>query len=423
MPTDWKTAIANEWNARAASRPPQTGFPLVAQGFDSEEIVSIVDSLLSGRLTMDSQVAEFEQVFARWVGAPYACFVNSGSSANLLAVAVASNPARAKHFLPGDEVLVPAVCWSTSVWPILQMGLKPVFVDVDPHTLNVTVADLERRITPRTRGMVAVHILGNCADLDRIQELAIKHDWIWIEDTCESLGSRYRDKALGTFSSFGTYSFYYSHHITTGEGGVVVCQTLEDYDLLRCLRAHGWSRLLSDRVQIEERHSDIDPRFLFVNVGYNLRPMEVQAAMGLCQMRRVDQMNQNRIVNRNNLVSALQAHPKWDGQFEFTQATAQAVPSWFGFPALLREDLVSHLRPFLSFLSARGIENRPIVSGNFTRQPALALHSVDCNPLDYPGAERVHHTGFFIGVHTDLLEPLRLAEIADALLSYDFSSV
>lgn len=420
MAGDWQTAIANEWKAREAARPPQKGFPLVAQGFDSEEIVSIVDSLLSGRLTMDSQVTEFEEAFARWVGAPYACFVNSGSSANLLAVAVASNPARSKHLRPGDEVLVPAVCWSTSVWPILQMGLKPVFVDVDPHTLNVTVADLERRITPRTRGMVAVHILGNCADLDQIQELAKKHDWIWMEDTCESLGSRYRDKILGTFSAFGTYSFYYSHHITTGEGGMVVCQTLEDYDLLRCLRAHGWSRLLSDRAEVEQRHSDIDPRFLFVNVGYNLRPMEVQAAMGLCQMRRVDQMNQNRIANRDNLIAALKAHPRWDGQFEFTQPTEKATPSWFGFPALLRQDLVSHLRPFLQFLSSRGIENRPIVSGNFTRQPALALHSAECNPLDYPGAERVHHTGFFIGVHTDLIEQARLLEIADALLSYEF---
>jgi CDP-4-dehydro-6-deoxyglucose reductase, E1 len=228
---------------------------------------------------------------------------------------------------------------------------------------------------------------------------------------------------LGTFSAFGTYSFYYSHHITTGEGGMVVCQTLEDYDLLRCLRAHGWSRILSNRTEVEERHSDIDPRFLFVNVGYNLRPMEVQAAMGLCQMKRVDRMNQNRIANRSNLIDSLVSHPRWNDQFEFTRAIANSAPSWFGFPALLREDLVCHLRPFLNYLSARGIENRPIVSGNFTRQPGLELYGVKCNPLDYPGAERVHQTGFFIGVHTDLLEATRLAEIADALLGYDFSAL
>jgi len=172
------------------------------------------------------------------------------------------------------------------VWPIVQLGMEPVLVDIDPHTLNVDLEKLKSKITSKTKAMVVVHILGNSAPMTSLLKLCADNDLIVIEDTCESLGSKTNGKFLGTLGDFGTFSFYYSHHITTGEGGMVLCHSQEDYDLLKCLRAHGWSREMSNRKELEELHSDVDPRFLFVNVGYNFRPMEIQAAFGLHQLER-----------------------------------------------------------------------------------------------------------------------------------------
>lgn len=359
----------------------------------------------------------FEQRFAEQVGARHAVMVNSGSSANLLALAAASNPARTRRLRAGDQVLIPAVCWSTSLWPVVQMGLEPVFVDVSAETLNVDVDDLRRKIGPRTRGLLAVHILGNSAPMAEILELVAAHDLVLIEDTCESLGSRFGERHLGTLGDFGTYSFYYSHHITTGEGGVVVCDSLEDLDLLRCLRAHGWSRELSNREAVEDAHPDIDPRFLFVNAGYNLRPLEVQAAFGHCQLERLASMNHMRNVNRDRIIAALKAHPRWCGQLEFPLASPDARPVWFGFVALLAPRFAAQRRRYLEHLSRSGVENRPVVSGNFTRQPALKLLGIDCDPAAFPGAEEINQRGFFIGLHTEPLKDETTERLVEILLA------
>ncbi len=428
MADDWKQAIEREWQRRAEAQRQASAagpglvfeFPLIAQSFDHTEIVAMVDTMLSGRLTMASVVREFEARFAEAVGAPHAVMVNSGSSANLLAVAAAANPARARHLRPGDEVLVPAVCWPTSVWPILQHGLTPVFVDTDPRTLNADLADLRARITPRTRGLVAVHVLGNSAAMAGLVGLAAEHGLILIEDTCESLGSRADGRCLGTFGDFGTYSFYYSHHVTTGEGGMVVCRTRADLDLLKCLRAHGWTRELSDRAAVEARHPDIDARFLFVNLGFNLRPTEVQAAMGLRQLERLDRMNATRVDNWARLRRALEIHPRWRAQLAFPEAAPGTEPAWFGFPCLLDPGAGADHRAYLAYLTARGVENRPIISGNFARQPAVRLLGLDADPAAYPGAEHVHRHGFFIGLHTEPLGDAVVARLADILLGFPF---
>lgn len=300
------------------------------------------------------------------------------------------------------------------------MGLEPVFVDVDPDTLNVNLEDLESKITPQTKGIMAVHILGNAAPMKPFLDICTKNKLIVIEDTCESLGSKANGKFLGTIGDFGSYSFYYSHHITTGEGGMVTCQTKEDYDLLKCLRAHGWSRELSNRKELEERYSDVDPRFLFVNVGYNFRPMEVQAAFGLLQIERLESMNKNRNINRENLIKALKNHSKWDNQFIFSKSPEKIDAAWFGFPCLLNSKISKHQREFLEYLSKNGVENRPIVSGNFARQPALKLFGVQCNPKDFPGAELINNSGFFIGLHTEVLEDRMINKLADIFLGYNF---
>lgn len=419
----WKSAVEQEWNRRAQNfRGESAAFPLISQSFDSREIVAVVDTLLSGQLTMANRVREFEKIFASYVGAKYAVMVNSGSSANLLALAVATNPARSHYLKPGDEVLVPAVCWSTSIWPIVQMGLKPVFVDTDPETLNISLSDLKTKISPRTRAVVAVHILGNSCPMPEFLDNLKQHRLMLIEDTCESLGSKSQGRYLGTFGEFGAYSFYYSHHITTGEGGMIVCDSLEDYDLLKCLRAHGWSRELSNRRDVEERNPEIDPRFLFVNMGFNLRPMEVQAAFGICQIERLAAMNRVRILNHQRLTDALENHGKWKRQFSFPKAAQGTEAVWFGFPVFLNGARSQERGRYLSYLTSRGIESRPIVSGNFIRQPALKRMGIECDPTLFPGAEKINHTGFFIGLHTEELPTSTLEMLADRLLDYEFQS-
>jgi CDP-6-deoxy-D-xylo-4-hexulose-3-dehydrase len=214
----------------------------------------------------------------------------------------------------GDEVFVPAVCWSTSVAPLLQLGLAPVFVDVDPATFNISLPALEAACAahPRARGLMAVHVLGNSSPMGPLLALARERSLVLLEDTCESLGSRAvlpgggRPGAmLGTFGAFGAFSFYFSHHITCGEGGMVVCQNEDDYNRLRRLRAHGWTRHLTNRAEVEARHADIDPRFCFVSVGYNVRPMEVQGAMLRVQLRKLEPFNACRRDNYARIEAAL----------------------------------------------------------------------------------------------------------------------
>merc|ERR1719401_2913492 len=220
--------------------------------------------LLSGRLTLGANVEQAEKEFAAKVGSPYAVMVNSGSSANLLAVSAIVNKFRAVHCDAGDEVLVPAVSWSTSVFPLIQCGLKPVFVDTDAKTFNVTLETLEKAMTPRVKALMAVHVLGNSICMRDLATFVKKHNLMLVEDTCESLGSFWQDesgkkKMLGTLGDFGSYSFYFSHHITSGEGGAVVCKTEEDYNFVRCLRAHGWTRHLTNKDKVEANYPSIDP--------------------------------------------------------------------------------------------------------------------------------------------------------------------
>jgi len=419
--SNWVDAIREEWARRKQNSPAESLFPLISQSFDDREIIAAVDTLLDGRITMSREVAAFETRFASFIGAKYAVMVNSGSSANLLAVAAATNPARSCRILPGEEVLVPAVAWPTSIWPWIQHGIKPVFVDVNPQTMNVDPADLRRKVTKNTRAFMAIHVLGNSAPMAELMEIVEEHGLLWIEDTCESLGSRFDGRPLGGFGEFGCYSFYYSHHITTGEGGMVVCHSEEDYDLLKCLRAHGWSRSLSNRTQLEEQYSGIDPRFLFVNLGYNLRPLELQAAFGNCQLDRVEEMNAARNRNRERLIAALEKHRAWNNQLIFPRGAAGTSPAWFGFVCLLAEHHAAQYREYLQHLSSHGIENRPIISGNFIRQPALRLLEIHCRPEDFPGAEEIHRRGFFMGIHTKDLPSSVVDQIADVMLGFRFA--
>jgi CDP-6-deoxy-D-xylo-4-hexulose-3-dehydrase len=373
---------------------------------------------------MGKNVDLFEKKFAEYIGSKYAIMVNSGSSANLLAMAVASNYLRKNKLNKGDKVIVPNICWSTSVWPIIQMGLVPVFVDVDPYTLNMDINDLKRIISENNdiKGIVAVHILGNCTDMDELMKIVKENNLFLMEDTCESLGSTFKGKKLGNFGDFGTYSFYYSHHITTIEGGMVVCNNDEDYELLKCLRAHGWTRYLNNKTEIEQEYKDVDNRFLFVNVGYNFRPMETQGAMGIVQLKKLDEKNSNRNYNFHSLMNAFTNHEKFNDQFEFIHAQNNSDPAWFSFPVILNEKYESNYNDFLSYLSKNNIENRPVVTGNFVRQPIFKLMNLEqkYNADDFKGGEIIHKRGFFIGLPCEKLSDEDILTVANIFMNYDF---
>jgi len=424
----WQAAVKKEWESRhgetlESKEEARFKYPLIARAFSTEEVTAMVEVILSGQLTMSKNVRQFEQDFARAVGSPYAVMVNSGSSANLLSLAVATNPARGKRrVMPGSECLVPAVCWSTSLWPVIQMGLKPVFVDCDPITLCIDVKDMQRKTNSNTSSMVLVHVLGNAPNMDDVMSLVKAQGLTLLEDTCETLGATYRGKVLGTLGDFGSYSFYFSHHITTGEGGMVVCNNKEDYELLKCLRAHGWSRELEKKEELEKQYPHLDHRFLFVNVGYNLRPMEVSGAMGILQLKRLPEMNRIRNSNHDILEAAIQAHPKYQGQFDFVQKPSEHYePAWFGFAALVSKRFRHQHAEFLEYLTKNGVENRPVISGNFANQPGIKLFDMDVKAEDFPGSEEIGRRGFFFGIHVIELTEEQVQYICDVLNNFPWN--
>ncbi len=397
--------------------PLKLDFPLVDSSYDNQEIISCMATLLSGQLTMGARVREFEASFARYCGAPFAVMVNSGSSANLLALSALTNPLRARHLKPGDKVAVPAVCWSTSLWPIIQTGLIPVLVDADPITLNLSIPSLKAALQRHDlKAVMMVHILGNSTHMNELLELVAAHRLQLIEDTCESLGSRYDGRVLGTLGEFGTFSFYFSHHMTTIEGGMVLAQSEADYDLLKCLRAHGWSREQSNRAALEREHSHIDPRFLFVNLGYNLRQMEIQAAFGLEQLKRLDSMNQHRRDNVAKIREAFTRHPQWRRQLQFPQATDKLDPCWFGFPFLIDPAIRFDYQRLTHELLQRGVDTRPIVSGNMALQPAVRHFNVDLGMGPFTGAQAIHDRGLFIGCHARAIPDATITGLVDLIL-------
>ena len=217
-------------------------YSLLEMGFNNQDLKKGIEVLKTGFITMNKETEQFEKIFAKKLNIKYALMVNSGSSANLLAAFAACNPLRKNRFKRGDHALIPALCWSTSLWPLVQSGLNPKFVDVDPQTLNLDADHLISKITKKTKVIMLVNVLGISANNRKIINYAKKKGIIIVEDSCEALGAKYGKKFLGTFGDFGTFSFFYSHQITSGEGGMIVCKNKKDYEILLALRSHGWSR-------------------------------------------------------------------------------------------------------------------------------------------------------------------------------------
>ena len=401
-------------------------YELLEQGFSKKDISSGVKVLLSGQITMASQTREFEFSFARKLGVKYALMVNSGSSANLLAIFAAGNPLRKKRFKIGDEVLIPVLCWPTSLWPLIQFGLKPVFVDVDLETLNVNMDDLISKITSRTKAIMLINIHGNSSDIFKIKKIAKKKNIILIEDNCEALGSKLKNKYLGTFGDFSTFSFFYSHQITSGEGGMIVCHNDRDYEILFSLRSHGWlggTRFYPRNLGIYEKYAkknpNLDPRYIFVNSGFNVRPTDIQAAIAYNQFKRLNQLVSIRSKNRDMIINNIIKSKKWDNQFTFISSAINNKTSWMGLPILLNEKYLLKKRAFLNYLDKIGIETRPIISGSFLNQPAAKLYKLNPKNLSFKNAQKIQDLGFLIGLSTKKISKKNVELIKNSFFKID----
>ena len=387
-------------------KKPKNSYPLSPNSFSNEDIIKGIEVLLTKKITMSSITKEFEKKFATYIGSKYALMVNSGSSANLLAAFALINPLKKKKLKRGDECLIPSLCWSTSLWPIIQAGLTPKFVDIDPLTLNISIPDLKKKISKKTKAIMGVHVLGNSANMDELMNIIKKNKLYLIEDTCESLGSTFNKKYLGNFGDFGTFSFYYSHQITAGEGGMIICNDKKNYEIIHSLRAHGWDRGLKNNKN----------NFNFINSGFNLRPLEISAAIGLNKFKRLNQFKKTRFNNRLKIIKRLKNSKRWKDQFSFIDPIKKLDPSWFGLPILINGDNKKKKEKFLTFLNKNGIETRPIISGNFLNQPSIKLYKLNQKKELFKGAQEVETRGFFIGIHINPISTKSLDLLENKLL-------
>ncbi len=386
-------------------------FPLATSSWDQAEQDAIQRVIASDMYSMGPEVVAFEKEFAAHFGAQYAVMVNSGSSANLLMTAAffyAQNPDL--RLSPGDEVLVPAVSWSTTYYPLAQYGLVQKFVDIDRATLNYDLDALSAAITDKTRAIMIVNLLGNPNDFDRIKEIIGDRKIVLLEDNCESMGATYNGKQAGTFAHVGSFSCFFSHHISTMEGGVVLTDDEELYHIMLSMRSHGWTRHLPKENRVTGTKSDdpFEESFNFVLPGYNLRPLEMSGAIGREQLKKVPGLISGRRANGALVSEKLANHPV----FSIQQETGES--SWFGFSLLIRPDAGVTRADLVAKLGDMGFECRPIVAGNFAKNPVMQHipHEIHAS---LSNAEYIDANGLFIGNHhypipdaVDALAELRL---------------
>jgi CDP-6-deoxy-D-xylo-4-hexulose-3-dehydrase len=385
-------------------------YPLVENPFRKKDLKSAIKVIKSGKITIGKYTNNFEKIFSKKIGTKNTLMVNSGSSANLLAFQCLINPYRKKRLKIGDQVLIPSVCWSTSLWPIIQSGLKPVFVDVDVNTLNINLLDLKKKITKRTKALMLVHVLGNSTNMDKLKKIIKKKKLIVVEDTCESLGSKYKNKYLGTYGDFSAFSFYTSHQISAGEGGMISCKSKDDYEIIKSLRSHGWSRGLKKENQIAKQFPNIDKRFIFYNSGFNLRPTDVSAAIGLSQFKDMNKLINIRNYNRDLIVNSLKRDKLINDNLVFIEPNLNIKPAWFGIPILLRNSKIR--KNFLNELDKNGVETRPVISGNFLKQPSIYKYKINTKNI-FNNSDIINNCGFFIGLPLTKINNNKLAKLVN----------
>ena len=378
-----------------------TNYALASSTWDEKEYSAIQRVIESDMFTMGKEVAQYEKDFADFFGSKYALMVSSGSTANLLMIASLFFTKNSKLKLNrGDEIIVPAVSWSTTYFPLQQYGLKVKFVDIDRKTLNMDLDKLEAAITDKTRAILSVNLLGNPNDYARMNEIIAGRDIYILEDNCESMGATIEGKQAGTFGVMGTYSSFFSHHIATMEGGCVVTDDEELYHILLCIRAHGWTRNLPKFNEVSGEKSDdpFEESFKFMLPGYNARPLEMSGALGIEQLKKLPRFIETRRRNAQLFQSYFSNHP----YIEIQQETGSS--SWFGFSLILKENAPYDRAELVKLLVENGIECRPIVTGNFLKNKEVLEY------FDYEvsgsleAAEYLDTHGLFVGNHQNGIE-------------------
>ncbi len=356
-----------------------------------EEYAAIENVLKSNRFTMGENVDAAERAAAEVFKSKYAVMTSSGSTANLLAIAAMVYSGRLNK---GDEILVPAVSWSTTYYPLEQMGLKMRLVDIDRETLNLDVSKAEEALTDRTKGVFAVNLLGNPNQFAELTAFCKKYKLILMEDNCESMGAKYAGRMAGTFGVFGTFSTFFSHHLCTMEGGFVVTDEVELYHYMLAIRAHGWTRNLPESSALHTKSENpFYESFCFVVPGFNLRPLEMEGALGVEQLKKLDGFITRRRENANYFKTVI------GGDSRFYMQREVGESSWFGFALILREADTGKRDRIVAHLRENGIETRPIVAGNFARQPVFScLDATVSGKLT--NADYIHDNGFFVGNHS-----------------------
>jgi len=382
--------------------PGESKIPLAAPSFSYDEVEDALDSMLTTWVTMGKKVNSFEEKFQDYVDSKNAIMVNSGSSANLLALSTLTNPLFENKIEKDSLIITPAVTWATTVSPIVNVGCKPLFVDVDLDTLCINTDLLEESVSEKTSGIMPVHLMGHPCDMKRISKIAQEKNLRLIEDSCEAHGASQEGKKVGTFGDIGTFSFFMSHHITTMEGGMLVTNNEEIAEIAKSLRTFGWTREMKKKAEINSKYSDVDPRFLFVNLGYNLRPTELQGAFGRHQIKKLDSLIQHRRDTARYWNERLMKYS--DNLLLPTRNLENHV--FFGYAITITENAQFSRKEMTDFLESKGIETRPIMSGNFTEQPVSKLLQWE-KYGELKNSKLIMRNSFFIGNHLQILEKER----------------
>ena len=368
-------------------------YPLATATWDKAEFDAMNRVIKSNSFTMGKEVSKFEIDFANFFNKKYAIMLNSGSSANLLMIASLffkkDNPLKA-----GDEIIVPAVSWSTTYMPLQQYQLKVKFVDIDLHTLNFDLNKLSEAVSSKTKAILGVNLLGNPNDYNFIKSLIKDKNIYLLEDNCESMGARYEGEYAGSIGLMGTFSTFFSHHISTMEGGVLVTYDKELYHISLSLRAHGWTRNLPKVNHITGIKSDnsFEESFKFVLPGYNLRPLELSGAIGQKQLKKLPLIIENRRENAKIFTNIISKYEWLIPQYEIGES------SWFGFSLIIKPTSGKEREKLVEIFESFGIEYRPIVAGNFVKNDVISFFNYEVSS-ELTNANLVDSHGLFIGNH------------------------
>jgi CDP-6-deoxy-D-xylo-4-hexulose-3-dehydrase len=393
-----KNTIKNlyeEINAKKDFIKGKSKVSLIEPSFNHEEILEALESMISTNVAMGKKVKLFQNQFAKYCNVNYATMTNSGSSANLVGISALTNPEYKNRIKKNSEVITPAVTWSTTIFPLVHGNLKPKLLDIDIETFCIDSDQISDAITKDTGLILPVHLLGNVCDMDKITEITNKKEIPLMEDCCEAHGAKFKNKSVGTFGEIGTFSFFLSHHITTIEGGMLITNDYELDELFKVTRAFGWTRDLKEREKINENNPSIDPRFLFVNMGFNLRPTEIQGGFGLKQLPKLNNFIKIRTDNFNFWTKSLN---QYDEFFILPKKQKNVKQVHFCYPLTIKNSAPFTRKELTDYLEKNLIETRPIMAGNIAEQPAMKLIKYS-KEGELPNSKLAMRNSFFFGNH------------------------